>query len=121
MPETLVSKFGLTLGMSTPRRSEPKTSLIASNGHDATHAPCPMHEDAFTSCALPWMMPIALSGQALTHALEPMQRLGSNTGCRETGSVSSALTFLWNCSAYCARLRARRRKYTPKTISSGIE
>ena len=39
MPGTLVSKFGFTRGMSTPRRSLPNTSVIAATGHAAAHAP----------------------------------------------------------------------------------
>ncbi len=39
MPGTLVSKFGFTRGMSTPRRSLPNTSVIAVTGHAAAHAP----------------------------------------------------------------------------------
>ena len=42
MPGTLVSNCGLTCGMSTPRRSVPKTSRIASTGQAARQAPWPM-------------------------------------------------------------------------------
>ena len=63
MPGTLVSKLGLTSGMSTPRRSLPKTSVIASTGQAAAQAPWPMQAAGFVSCALPSMMPSACSGQ----------------------------------------------------------
>src|SRR5882762_2816909 len=49
-----------------------------------------MQAPAFTSCALPPMMPIAFSGQAATQAIESRQRLGSMTGCRDAGSLSPA-------------------------------
>ncbi len=52
-PGTVDSNSALSNGISTPRRSVPKTSVIASAGHAARHAPCPMQSVGLTRCALP--------------------------------------------------------------------
>jgi hypothetical protein len=87
IPGTLVSKFGFTLGMSTPRFSVPNTSLIAFMGQAVSHAPWPMHTAGFTSVPLPLMIPIACSGQALTQAPEPKHLDRMKSGCSVGGSI----------------------------------
>ena len=48
MPGTVDSKVGVTSGMSIPRRSLPKTSVMASTGHAVLHAPWPMQSPGLT-------------------------------------------------------------------------
>ena len=86
-PGTLVSNLGSTWGMSTPRRSEPNTSVIADTGQEAAQAPCPMQSVGLVSTALPPTTPSAPSGHARSQPPEPMHRVGSTTGCSDAGSV----------------------------------
>ena len=118
MPGTLVSNCGDTSGMSMPRRSVPNTSLMASNGQAAKHAPWPMQAAALISVALPATMPSACSGQALTHDDEPMQRTGSTTGCSDGGSTSPAATACCSSLVCRACVPRRRHRYQASTAAS---
>ncbi len=81
MPGTFVSKFDWTLGMSTPRSSVPNTSWIALVGHAVLQAPWPMHCEASTRTAFPWMRPrTACSGQAVTQEPQPIHKFSSMRG-----------------------------------------
>ena len=84
MPGTVDSNFGVRMGMSTPRRSLPNTSVMALTGQAVLHAPWPMQSPGLTRTARPSTMPrtvwCACSGQALTHELQPIQVAGSIIG-----------------------------------------
>ncbi len=119
IPGTLVSKLGLTLGMSIPRLVVPKTSFIASNEQDARQAPCPIQAVGSTRTARPSINPRAPSGHALTQEAEPIHARGSITGCSEGGSVRPCDWASTNVDSCVARDFCRRYKYTPRTIIRG--
>jgi len=77
IPGTLVSKSGLTRGMSTPRVSVPKTRVMASAGHAVLHAPWPMQSVGLMSWAFSPITPrtawSGCSGQAFTQEPHPRQ------------------------------------------------
>ena len=124
MPGTFDSKFGLTFGMSTPRCSLPKTSVMASTGHAARQAPWPMQSVGLTSAALRRTMPSTwcpgISGQAATHDPQPMHVAVSMTGCSD-GASSKPASRLSSSTAALARCWARRlRTYTSQITTSGV-
>ena len=108
MPGVAVWKSGPMRGISTPRRSVPSTSVIASYGQAVWHAPWPMQFAAFTSTALPATIPsTSCSGHAVTQAPQPRQRLGEMSGWSETGWSRPASRAA--CSASTLRASERRR------------
>ena len=119
IPATLVSKVGLTTGMSTPRRSVPNTSVIACTGQAAAHAPWPMQADGLARTALPPSKPIASSGHAMAQAPEPQHFTGSMTGCSEAGSVSPASRASRITGALSNSRRRRPRKCHSMMARSG--
>ena len=120
MPATLVSKVGFTCGMSTPRRSVPKTRLIACTGQAAAHAPCPMQADGFARKALPLANPIASSGQAFAHAPDPQHFTSSTTGWSEAGSVRPAALASSHTTALSRSRRPRACRCHSLAARSGL-
>ena len=124
MPGTLDSKSGDSVGMSTPRFSEPNTSEMAPTGHAARHAPWPMQSPALMRLALPLIRPSTVcsgcSGQARTQAPQPTQIAGSMIGCSETGSASPAAcaSFFASMLRFSALLRLCRYQAQMASIGS---
>src|SRR5512143_2859082 len=123
MPGTDDSNVALSNGISTPRRSVPNTSVMASAGQAARQAPWPMQSEGPINCALPPISPSTwcsgCSGHAFTQEPQPIQRAASMTGCSETGSAKPADAAFSSTARLWRSLLLRRPRYHAQIATSG--